>query len=138
MSSLQELVLLVARKATATTEIKDTQSLGTKVVVARTSFCCGKKGDDCDREKGHTTISTKVVVERTSSCTDKKCEDFKGEKGHTMIGQMLSVCLIIGEKYTGEEGQATICSNVTVAVPVLTRKVDKQRFVQMSSLQYLF
>jgi hypothetical protein len=46
-----------------------------------------------------------------------------------MIGQMLSLYPIKGEKYTGEEGQATICLNVVVAVPVLTRKADKQRFI---------
>jgi hypothetical protein len=66
------------------------------------------------------TVSN-VVVARTSSF-GKNGEDYNADKGHTMIGQMLSVYLIKGEKYTGEEGQATIWLNVVVAVPVLTRK----------------
>jgi hypothetical protein len=113
MSSLQELVLVVARKATTATGRTDIQWL-----------------------------VQKSSLQRTTSCTDKKCENFKGEKAHTMISQMLSVCLIKGGKvywrrgtsndlfecrrystcFDKNGGQATICSNVVVAVPVLARK----------------
>jgi hypothetical protein len=57
-----------------------------------------------------------------------------------MIGPIMSLETSTGEKCTGEERQATICSNVVVAVPVLTRKartVQERRAVLPEIIVFL-
>jgi hypothetical protein len=68
MSSLQDFVLVVARKATATTEIQDTQSLVQKSSLQELDPLLTRNFKTSKERRGHTTIGTKVVVARNNFC----------------------------------------------------------------------